>query len=362
MKNTGKNKSKMRILVIGCGSIGQRHALNAKRLGAQVTLCDINVDRMHEFAKKEGFSSCYADYHEAIRKTMPNAAIVAVPTNHHIQHAIDLASRGIHVFMEKPLAISLRGVSEVERFITKTNVTFMMGHSYRFHEGFLTLKNLLDQKTIGKVYHAQMMSGWYLPDWHIHENYRKGYSARKSLGGGVLLTGMSHMLDATRWLFGEIVEIIGWTAALTDLQIDVEDFASCLLRTNTGSIITLVNDFISRCPRNEIKIIGSEGHISTLLDQHEIHVWKISDRRFLPSDLKLPSKSDKYFQVLEDGVRYDLFPEVVKFNFHHNKRYLDELRYFFYLIEKRITNFDLDISAGKRVLELIERFSDNPRG
>jgi len=352
----------MKVLIIGCGSIGRRHVLNAKKLGAQVTLCDINGDRMHEFAEKENFSSCYTDYHEAIEKIKPDAAIVAGPTNLHLQHAIDLVSRGIHVFMEKPLAISLKGVSELERLIAKTNVTFMMGHSYRFHEGFLTLKNLLDQKAIGKIYHAQMASGWYLPDWHIREDYKREYSAQKSLGGGVLLTGMSHILDTIRWLFGEVVEMAGWKSKLTDLQIDVEDFAACLLRTNTGAIITVVDDFISRCPRNEVEIIGNGGRISTLFAQHKIHVWKISDRRFLPDDLQLSGKTDKFFRVLEDGVQYDLSSEVVKFNFHSNQRYLNELRHFLYLIEKRITNFDLDISAGKRVLELIERFSDKPRG
>jgi len=351
----------MKILVVGCGSIGRRHALNARHLGKEVVLCDIDKKRMHRFAKKEKFPVFYGDLKDAIRKSRPKAAIVATPTSMHLEHAVTLVSEGIHVMMEKPLAVSLKGIRRLETLIKKNDITFMMAHSFRFHEGLAVLKKLLERKAIGEVYHAQIMNGWYLPDWHIDEDYRKGYSAREKAGGGVLLTNMSHILDISRWLFGDIVSALGWKGRLGRLEIDVEDYASCFLKTEKGTAITALSDFLSRYPRNEIKVFGSKGHAFTAFDKNEIHLWRVSKKRFLPDDPRVRGKKKRFIRVLKDGVLYDPFPEIIKFDFQINQRYIDELRYFFNLTKKRVRKFSLDISAGKKVLELIGAFS-YPKG
>ncbi len=350
-------KNQMNILVIGCGSIGRRHALNARQLGVNVVLCDINKTRLGEFANEHQFEIYFSDINEAIEKTKPTAAIIATPSNLHLSLAIELAQKGIHILMEKPLSVSLENIDCLDKVIKENGITFMMAQSYRFHEGLVALKRIIEEELIGKIYHVEMSAGWYLPDWHFREDYSKEYAAQKELGGGVLLTSMSHTFDTIRWLFGEIEDLMGWKAKLSNLNISVEDFVSCQIRTRKYIYISVVDDFLARLPRSEMRIFGSEGFITTNFRKNSINYWKVSEKRFLPDDIQLLESGDERIRVLEDGIVYDPSLSVINYCFENNRRYLEELKYFFRMVEKGILQFDLDIRAGKRVLDCI--FSPN---
>lgn len=349
----------MKILIIGCGSIGRRHAINARQLGADVVLCDINEKRLKEFAIEHQFTDYFTDYYEAIEKTKPKAAIIATPSNLHLSPARGLALKGIHILMEKPLSDSLENIAYLEEAVKEHNITFMMAQSYRFHEGLIALKNIIDEELIGRIYNVEMAGGWYLPDWHFREDYSKEYAAQKDLGGGVLLTSMSHTFDTIRWLFGEIEELMGWKTKLSDLNISVEDFVSCQIRTSKKVYINVVDDFLSRLPRSEMRIFGSEGFISTNFRKNTIHYWKVSEKRFIPEDSQIGDRGNDWIRVVEDGIVYDPSLSVLEYGFENNRRYVEELKYFFEMVEQGVKKFDLDINAGKKVLECI--FSPNIR-
>jgi predicted dehydrogenase len=343
----------MKLLVIGCGSIGRRHARNAKTLGAQLVLCDTEKSLMQRVCSEIGEKlPCYTDYLEAVGSEKVKAAVIATPTSTHLKIATDLAMREIHLFVEKPLSHSLQGVRQLLDIVEQKQLTAMMGQSYRFHEGFLALKEILDKKVIGRVYYVYSYSGWFLPDWHIHEDYRNEYAAKKSLGGGVALTSLSHSFDTFRWLFGEIEDMVGWKRKISPLSIDVEDSVYCMLRTEKNIIINCVSDFFSRFPRNEMTVIGAEGHIDAAFSTQKLNIWKTETKRFLPGDPRILSKPG-LTKVLEDGVQYDPKPEEITFDFDSNKRYVDELSYFFERVSSNDYNFTLNLNSGLRVLQLL---------
>ncbi|MBN1930468.1 MAG: Gfo/Idh/MocA family oxidoreductase, partial [Desulfobacterales bacterium] len=322
-------------------------------LGAQLVLCDTEKSLMQRVCSEIGEKlPCYTDYLEAVGSEIVETAVIATPTSTHLKISTDLAIRGIHLFIEKPLSHSLQGVRQLLNIVEQKKLTAMMGQSYRFHEGFLALKELLDKQVIGRVYYVYSYSGWFLPDWHIHEDYRNEYAAKKSLGGGVALTSLSHSFDTFRWLFGEIEEIVGWKRKISPLSIDVEDSVYCMLRTERNVIINCVSDFFSRFPRNEMTVIGAEGHIDADFSTQKLNIWKTETKRFLPGDPRIPSRMG-LIKILEDGVQYDPNSEVVKFDFDGNKRYLDELSYFFERVLMKDCNFALNLHSGVRVLELL---------
>ena len=76
-----------------------------------------------------------------------------------------------------------------------------------FHPIIKKINQFIEQEKIGKILAFTYHSGMYLPDWHPYEDYRKGYAAKKSLGGGIALT-MIHELDFLYWFFGDIKKII----------------------------------------------------------------------------------------------------------------------------------------------------------
>ncbi len=313
------------ILIFGCGSIGQRHANNAKKIGIEkIILYDINKERLEKFAKKIG-TNFYYDSLERLFKENPliEGAIISTPSSFHVSNAKLLAERNINILIEKPLSNTLEGVNELINLIEERKITVMMGQSYRFHEGFIKLKEHLNKNEIGKIYHVNYYGGQYLPDWHPNMDYRKEYSARKELGGGVLLTTMSHMFDNIQWLFGDITGIEGWKARLSDLEINVEDSVFLLVVTDRKVVINISFNFLERCQQHKIVITGSKGHIEADFISHEIKICKNQSRVSL------------------------------SYNFDHNKRYIDEVLHFIYLVENRINNHDIDLKIGKKALECI---------
>jgi len=315
------------ILIVGTGSIGQKHAKNANSLGVEkIILVDINPERVRKFAKEINTELVYQDYKKAIEENPDiEAAIISTPSSLHIEPAEFLAEHKINILVEKPLSNNLGGVDNLIKIVKKNKKVAMMGQTYRFHEGFLKLKELLDKNTIGKIYHINYFGGQYLPNWHPNRDYRKDYTAQKRLGGGVFLTSASHGFDIIQWLFGDIIDITGWKVKLSNLEIDVKDSFFCLLKTKKGVIIQYQSDFLQRVHRHQMIIFGEKGYIEADFIKKEIKIWTVDNPEV----------------------------EILNYQFNHSQCYIDELKHFFNLIEQNRIEHNLDLSVGKRILELI---------
>lgn len=319
------------VLVIGAGSIGRRHTQNARSLGLRTIVCDINIERAKKLAEETDSEKFYEDYKEACEDNPEIiAAIVATPSQFHIENARFLAERGIHIFIEKPLATAFEGIDDLMRIVESKNVVVMIGQSYRFHEGYLSVKKLLEDGVIGEIYHVSSLSGQYLPDWHPTMDYRTEYAAQKKLGGGALFTSMSHFFDSMGWLFGEIEELSGWRARLSDLEMDVDDSVFCLMKTKRNIVVMCQTDFLQRISKHRMVIVGGKGTIEADFIAHEITV-------------EIPGE--------QSSVR--------KYSFEPNKRYVEELKHFVQLIKDGSMKHSLDIHAGERVVKLL--LGDNIR-
>ena len=315
------------LLIIGCGSMGQKHARNARNIGIEnIILCDIDIERVKKLANEIGSKLTYQDYKKALEENLEiEAAIISTPSGLHIESAKFLTEHKVNILIEKPLSNDLQEVDELIEIVRKNNIVAMIGQSYRFHEGFLKLKELLDKNTIGKIYHVNYFGGQYLPDWHPDKDYRKEYVAQKKLGGGVFLTSASHGFDTIQWLFGNITDIRGWKTKLSNLEIDVDDSYFCLLKTRQGIIVQSQSDFLQRAHRHQMVITGEKGYIETDFVKKEIKIWSIDN----------------------PGVK------TIDYEFNHNQCYVDELKRFLNLIEQNKIKHDLDLRTGKKILELI---------
>ena len=96
----------------------------------------------------------------------------------------------------------------------------------RFHRGPIKVKQLLNDEVIGRPVSAHLWVSSYLPSWHPTEDYREMYSAKKELGGGVVMDSI-HEIDLTHWLFGKpdvcaaffVRKLELWTLKLKILQV-----------------------------------------------------------------------------------------------------------------------------------------------
>lgn len=251
-----------RILIVGLGSIGQRHLRLAREL---LPNADIQVLRHLECTSiPEHANGCFSSMEQAIAFA-PQLAIIASPATFHMSVAQSLAQEGVHLLVEKPLSASLDGVPQLLETCRKQGAVLLIGYNLRFLSSLQRFCDLLNEKVIGKILSVRCEIGQYLPSWRPNADYRQGVSARQELGGGALLE-LSHELDYLRWIFGEIVWVQATLSRQSDLEINVEDSAHLILGFAPGvdghQLIGTVNlDFIRHDTTRLCTVIGENGSL-----------------------------------------------------------------------------------------------------
>jgi predicted dehydrogenase len=249
----------MNILVIGCGSIGQRHLRNLRGLGIS-PLSAVDPDPGCADAARAAGAVVHGDLEGALA-ARPEVALVCTPPHLHLDAARAALAAEAHVFVEKPLAASLEGVDDVLALAAARGRLLAVGYNLRFHPAVQEVKRLLDGGAIGRPLMLRLEFGQYLPDWRPRRDYRAGYNARAAMGGGILLDA-SHEFDCARWLCGEIKGVTAMAGKLSDLDIDVEDAALVHLRFAGGVLGEVHLDSLQRAYTRGGKLVGTEGTLT----------------------------------------------------------------------------------------------------
>lgn len=226
-----------KVLIIGFGSIGQRHARLLSELGCQVAV----VSR-----RSIDFNHCYSDLVQALDKWKPDTIVVANRTNEHYQTLSSLAKYGFQgrVLVEKPL------FDNVLELPTHTFSLAVVAYNLRCHPLLRKLRSLLVSE---QLITANIYVGSYLPDWRPNTDYRQSYSAKKSQGGGVL-RDLSHELDYALWFFGPWQRLTALGGHLSSLTIDSDDAYSLLMQTARCPLVSIHMNYLDRVTRREIVI------------------------------------------------------------------------------------------------------------
>ncbi|OQY90890.1 MAG: hypothetical protein B6D38_02130 [Anaerolineae bacterium UTCFX1] len=290
----------MKFLIAGLGSIGRRHMRNLIALGEK----DIVLYRTRKATMPEedlaGFPQ-ETDLQTALEKHKPDAVIVSNPTSLHLDVAIPAAEAGCSLLLEKPLSHSMDRIGELESALKKGGGRVVVGFQFRFHPGLIKAKQLISNGEIGRVISAHVHFGEYLPAWHPWEDYRQGYAARADMGGGVVLT-QCHSLDYLPWLVGKVESAWGFTAKLSDLEVDVDDTAKIGLRFENGALGSIHLDYNQQPPAHYFEVIGTKGSLQ----------WNLSD-----------GATRIYRGERKDWDVYQPSPE-----FERNVMFMDEMRHF----------------------------------
>ena len=248
----------MRFLIAGFGSIGRRHFRNLQMLGENDLVfyrshrSTLPTDELRDFPVETDLRAALAH--------RPDAVIIANPTALHLDVAIPAAEQGCHLLIEKPISHSMERVDELLQAVKRSGSRVLVGFQFRFHPTLRRVHRWLEEGAIGRVVHVRAHWGEYLPHWHPWEDYRRSYSARADLGGGVVLT-LCHPFDYLRWLVGEIESLWASTATLGDLELSVEDTANIELHFSNGALGQVHLDYLQRPPNHHLEIIGTEGMI-----------------------------------------------------------------------------------------------------
>ena len=247
-----------RTLIVGCGSIGRRHAKNLSALGVrQLGFCDTSAEALKQCVDSVK-GPIFNDYADALQRFRPDVVVICTPPVYHVPEALAALQARAHVFIEKPLSHESSGIPALIAEARRHDRNVQIGYNMRFHPGLKILKDLIDSGKIGRVLWLNAEAGQYLPDWRPWQNYRESYSGRHELGGGIILDG-SHELDYICWLLGRPIEVTCRAEHLSSLDVDVEDSAWIYLKFPDRRCAELNLDFVQRSYTRTCKVVGETG-------------------------------------------------------------------------------------------------------
>jgi len=266
----------MKFLMIGLGSIGQRHLRNIKRVygdsaeiiayrvrGLKRTFSDTMQIRENVSLEEEFGITSYSSLEEALAEK-PDVAFITNPTNMHIPCAIECAKAGCHLFLEKPISDSMEGIDELKKVIAEQKVSVFVGYQNRLHPGIQYLKQCLLDKEFGDILSVRAVVGERLTTMHTYEDYKETYMARKDMGGGVVTNQMVHELDYLYYLFGAPLDVYALGGSLGNLGIDVEDNCDAVYTVSYEGRrfpISVHADFYQSPPQRFVQVVGTKGKI-----------------------------------------------------------------------------------------------------
>lgn len=259
----------VKLLILGLGSIGIRHA--------QI-LYDFGRVEIAAYRTRKGIKKIPGDLENRIKyffneddafSWKPDFLIVSNPTKFHLKYLLKSIDYEIDALIEKPLMMNYNDIKPIEEKIKKRKNSIYVAYNLRFHPIASKVKEIIDSNKYGKVLKAESYVGEYLPFWHLYEDYRISYAAKKELGGGVLRT-LSHEIDLGQYWFGDYYKIFADISKISNLDIDVDDSVDILAKMKGGENVRISMDYLNPSKEREGKIFFEKGMLKYDLLRNQI--------------------------------------------------------------------------------------------
>jgi len=226
---TGRRMTRThRVLIVGVGSIGQRHLRCFQQTGrAHVAICEIQAEARDEAARRYGVQSVYADLDAALPADH-DAAVICTPAHRQLPLATRLAEAGVAVLIEKPLGVGLEHVDPFRRIVQRNGLAVAVGYVLRAHPVIADMRRAIQTGRFGQPHELTAVCGQDFPSFR--PAYRDIYYARRETGGGAIQDAMAHVVNLGQWLLGPVDRLVADAAHQKLPGVEVEDTVHVIAR------------------------------------------------------------------------------------------------------------------------------------
>jgi UDP-N-acetylglucosamine 3-dehydrogenase len=330
--------STIKVAVIGAGNMGANHIrvlsdIEGVRLAG---VCDSNREAVARKLTRYGIGDAYTDVDSLVRGESPDAVVVASPTHTHLAIVTRCLERGLHVFVEKPMASTIAECEQMMTAASRAGRTLFVGHIERWNPVIVKLR----ENYLGEIYYIETVRSGPFP--------KRLYGSKD----GVVIDLAVHDLDLVAHLLGGLKQIYAHLIRIGSKKQDV--YARMMYQTARGALGSSECSWISPRKERRISIYGDKGMLlGNMLDQE---VWFHEN-----GDVEL-DYSDNYFQNILMGRVSE--GKVVKFPVRKEEPLRKELEFFLGLVAGTGEGVRFDAGYGRdavryslAVLESAERDS-----
>jgi UDP-N-acetyl-2-amino-2-deoxyglucuronate dehydrogenase len=236
---TTKNSRRLRTAIVGCGKVASTHALAYKALpnSELVAACDISSERAKAFGAKFGING-YTDLAEMLQREKIDVLSVCTQHTQHPSAVEAAAAAGVHVIVEKPLAIDLESCNHAIAAAQAAGIKLGVVSQRRWYEPVQRMKAAIDAGKLGKPALVMVtMLGWREPAYYKSDPWRGTW---KGEGGGVVVSQAPHYLDLLCWFMGAAAEIHAYWDNYNHPGIEVDDTVVASIRFKNGGMGSVV--------------------------------------------------------------------------------------------------------------------------
>ncbi|KYH41466.1 MAG: dehydrogenase [Candidatus Bathyarchaeota archaeon B63] len=292
---------KLRIGMIGCGGIASIHAERLKSIEeVEMTgFADIVKGRAERFSEMYG-GRPYVDWREMLEKEPLDIVYVCLPPFAHSDEVMVSAEKGIHIFIEKPIALNMELAWSMVRAVEKSGVKSQVGYCQRFGYAVERAKHLIESGEAGRI---GLAVGWYWCHFLGGAWWRD-----KEKSGGQIVEQSTHLYDALRYLCGEAEEVYGQMGRIfwVDIpDVTVEDVSNATFRFRSGAIGSISATTWGAASQWWFRwLIATENYTMHAEDGNTLSLYSTRKRRVVREseerDIYLLESKDLIWAVLND--------------------------------------------------------------
>lgn len=263
------------VLIIGTGSIGERHLRCFQGLKrGNVAGCEPH-EVLRKRIKETYGCEVYASLDEALAARSWTVVVICTPAHTHVPIARQCVEKGIHVLIEKPLAVSVEGLQELSEEIGRSNAVVRVAYTHRSIAAVMKLKELLGLGRIGEIKHVVATIGQHFPT--ARPAYASTYFAKRETGGGVIQDALTHVVHAVEWLVGPFVSVFCDASHQALEGVEVEDTVNLIGRLSGGIPVSLVQNQFQAVDELNITIHGLKGSLRADFQHQRVGVWMLGE-------------------------------------------------------------------------------------
>jgi predicted dehydrogenase len=275
----------LKIAFTGAGYIANIHAQAAQNQ-PDVELAAVvekYSDKSEAFSEKFGVKCCYTSVEQLLDEGGVNALVICTPNFLHAPQAIAALERGVHVMVEKPMAMNAAEAEEMCKAAQKSRATLMVAHCWRFDEDVLWLRG-----QSGKLGNIIRTKGYGV---HTHWGPSGWFTQKELAGGGAMADMGIHALDTARFLLGDPQPVSVYANIGTYYKdFDVDDTGVIIVTWNNGATSYIESGWWqphSDGPEAATQLYGTQGF-----------------GQLFPTKLELPNAKEEKLDVINSGFEF----------------------------------------------------------
>ena len=317
----------MKYALIGCGRIAINHikaAINNKL--EIVAVCDVLPEKIEALLAKYGLEKDasihrYTDYKQMLVVEKPTLASIATESGIHAKIALNCIDAGVHVIIEKPMAMCMADAEEIIRRSEAKGVKVSACHQNRFNLAVQEARRAMESGRFGKLSHGSIHVRWN----RDHSYYdQASWRGTWENDGGCLMNQCIHGIDLLRWMMGdEVEEVYGVTRQQFHDYLQCEDIGMAVVKFKNGAVGT-IEGTTNVYPKNLEETLYLFGETGTVklggTSTNNIDVWNFANETDV--DSKNKGLQEQTSNVYGNG-HTSLFADVIDAIQQNRKPYVD---------------------------------------